>query len=73
MDQTDIFKLTRNVMGNSSNVNLPKLTSAELLVNKLSIFLLTKRTLSRVMFDSRNNICDITIDQDLIFRASSFD
>ena len=35
-DQKKLFKLTKNLMGSNSNVNLPHFTSAELLADKFS-------------------------------------
>jgi len=46
-DQKKLFKLTKNLMGSNSNVNLPHFISAELLADKFSNYFMMKATITR--------------------------
>jgi len=46
-DKKKLFKLTKNLIGSNSKVNLPHFTSAELLANKFSTFVKRKTTIIR--------------------------
>jgi len=55
-DQKKLFKLTENVMGSNSNVNLRHFTSAELLADKFSNYFTRKATIIRnkIISDTTN-------------------
>jgi len=46
-DQKKLFKLTKSFMGSNSNVNIPHITSAELLADKFSNYFMRKATIIR--------------------------
>jgi len=74
-DQKKLFKLTKNLMGSNSNVNLPHLTSAELLGDKFSNYFIRKTTIIRnkIISDTPNTTGDIIFNGNMlkIFRPTS--
>ena len=61
-DQKKLFKLTKNLMGSNSNVNLPHFTSAELLADKFSNYFMRKATIIRnkIISDTPNTTVSIS-------------
>ena len=68
-DQTKPFKLTKNLMGSNSNINLPDFTSAELLVDKFTNYFMRKATIIRnkTISDTPNTTGDISMDANFMF------
>jgi len=68
-DKKKVSKLTKNLMKGNSNVNLPNLTSAELLADKFSNYFMRKITLigNNIISDTPNAICNISMDADIMF------
>ena len=71
-DQKKLFKLTKNLMGSNSNVNLPHFTSAELLADKFSNYFMRKATIIRnkIISDTPNSTGDIYMDADIMFNGN---
>ena len=63
-DQKKLFKLTKNLMGSNSNVNLPHFTSAEILADKFNNYFMRKTTFIRnkIIPDTPNTTGDISTD-----------
>jgi len=68
-DQKKLFKLTNNLMGSNSNINLPDFTSDELLADKFSSFFMKKTTIIRnkIISDFPNTTCNISMDADVMY------
>ena len=74
-DQQKLFKLTKNLMGSNSNVNLQNFTSSDLLADKFSNNLKRKTTIvrSKIISDSSNNTCKISLGADIMINANVFE
>jgi len=70
-DQNKLFKLTKNLMGSNSNVNLPHFTSAEHLPDKFSNYIMKKATIIRnkIISDTPNT----SMDADIMFNGNTFE
>ena len=71
-DQKKLFKLTKNLMGSNSNVNLPHFTSAELLADKFSNYFMRKTTIIRnkIISDTTNTSYHIFMNEDIMFNGN---
>ena len=70
-DQNKLFKLTKNLMGSNSNVNLPHFIS-ELLADKFSNYFMRKVTIIRnkIISDTPNTTADIYMKGDIMFNGN---
>jgi len=65
-------KLTKNLMGSNSNVNLPHFTSAAHLADKFSNYF-TRKTITirnNIISDTPNTTCNISMGADIMFKGN---
>jgi len=71
-DQRKLFKLTKNLMESNSNVNLPHITSTELLADKFGNYVMRNATIisNKIISDIPNTTGDISMDADIMFNGN---
>jgi len=74
-DQNKLFKLTENLMGSNSNVNLTHFTPTELLVDRFSNYFMRKTTITRnkIISDATNTSYHIFMNEDIMFIGYVFE